>query len=92
MALAQGAQSLCGGYYKVHAGEVALAQGAQSLCGGYYKVRSGLGTGAQSLCGGYYKVRSGLGTGGSESVWGVLQGKKWPWHRGLRVCVGGTTR
>ena len=36
--------------------------------------------------------RSGLGTGGSESVWGVLQGKKWPWHRGLRVCVGGTTR
>ena len=51
-----------------------------------------LAQGAQSLCGGYYKVRSGLGTGGSESVWGVLQGKKWPWHRGLRVCVGGTTR
>ena len=62
---------------------MALAQGAQSLCGGYYKVRS------VALAQG---LEDGLGTGGSESVWGVLQGKKWPWHRGLRVCVGGTTR
>ena len=46
--MAQGAQSLCEGYYKVRG--VSGPGGVQSLCEGYYKVRGVSGPGAYRAC------------------------------------------